>query len=107
MNRNARTKLDYMERESKSDNPRKERVNEREKDNKMKIKGNAENKNTKTHNLTVGDHVLLEQYKRNKWTTLYEPISYVIYKVNSSSIWARRVTDGRAICQIPRALSIL
>ena len=94
MNRHVRTKLDYMERESKTDNPRNERVNKRDDGYKMKIKGNAENKNSKSHNLTIGGHVLLEQNKRNKWTTPYELICYVIYKVKGASIWARRVTDG-------------
>ena len=94
MNRHVRTKLDYMERQSKTDNPRNERVNKRDNGYKMKIKGNAENKN-----LTIGDHVLLEQNKRNKWTTPYEPIRYVIYKVKGASIWGRRVTDGREVCR--------
>ena len=99
MNRHVRTKLDYMERESKTDNPRNERVNKSDNGYKMKIKGNAENKNSKSHNLTIGDHVLLEQNKRNKWTTPYEPIRYVIYKVKGASIRARRVTDGREVCR--------
>ena len=37
MNRHVRTKLDYMERESKTDNPRNERVNKRDNGYKMKI----------------------------------------------------------------------
>ena len=34
----------------------------------MRIKSNAENRNTKSHNLTVGDYVIFQQPKINKWT---------------------------------------
>ena len=51
----------------------------------------------KEHNFLVGDYVLLEQRKRNKWSTPYEPVFYTIIKVNGSAITARRVTDGREI----------
>ena len=63
MDRNVRIKLDYSQRESTIE---KQKVNERDKKYKMKIKHNTENKNTRFHNLTIGDYVLLKQNKVNK-----------------------------------------
>ena len=51
MDRKVRTKLDYSQRESTIE---KQKLNERDKEYKMKIKHNAENKNTIFHNLTIG-----------------------------------------------------
>ena len=79
MNRQVRTKIDYTERESRTEISKEEKVNKRDKGYKMKIKGNAENNNTNPHKFAVGVHVLLEQNKTNKWTTPYEPIQYIIY----------------------------
>ena len=96
MDRKVRTKLDYSQRESTIE---KQKVNERDKEYKMKIKHNAENKNTRFHNLTIGDYVLLKQNKVNKWTTPYEATYYTVYKIRGSTVWARRVTDGREVCR--------
>ena len=65
----------------------------------MKIKSNAENRTTKSHNLTIGDYVLFQQTKINKWTPLYDTKHYIVYKIRGSTIWARRVTDGREVCR--------
>ena len=40
---------------------------------------------------------MLKQTKRNKWTTAYELAFYTVYRIDGSSIAARRVTDGREI----------
>ena len=61
------------------------------------MKLNAEIRNTKQHNFVVGDYVLLRQAKKNKWSTAYEPAFYIIYRIDSSSTAARRVTDGREV----------
>ena len=45
----------------------------------------------------VGDHVLLKQKKRNKWSTAYEPAFYIVTRTYGSSIAARRITDGREV----------
>ncbi|CAC5366910.1 unnamed protein product [Mytilus coruscus] len=55
--------------------------------------------NTQEHAFQIGDYVLLEQTKRDKWTTAYEPAFYIVYKINGSAIRARRVTDGREMCR--------
>ena len=64
----------------------------------MKIKQNAQNKNTRQHDFVNGDLVLLKQKKTNKWSTAFEPAFYAITQVNGSSIAARRITDGRDVC---------
>jgi hypothetical protein len=47
----------------------------------------------------LGDYVLVIQTKRNKWTTAYEPAFYIIYRIEGSTISARRITDGRETCR--------
>ena len=66
-------------------------------DTKKRSKLNAENRNTKEHTFVVGDHVLLKQKKRNKWSTVYEPAFYIVTRTDGSSIAARRITDGREV----------
>ena len=73
MNRQIRTKLDYTERDPMIRKEKENNIKERDKIYKMKIKNCAENKNTGVHTFTIGDYVLLEQKKRNKWITPYEP----------------------------------
>jgi hypothetical protein len=43
------------------------------------------------------DYVLLEQNKRDKWSTAYEPAFYNIFAINGSTVGARRVSNGREI----------
>ena len=94
MNLQVRTKIDYKERESRAEISKEEKVNKRDKGYKMNIKVNAGNSNTNPHEFAVGGHV---QNTINKWTTPDEPIRYIIYKIRGSSIWARRITDGRKV----------
>ena len=88
MNRQVRTKLDHEMRES-SENARDTAINKRDEKYKEKCKQNAENRNTKEHNFIVGDHVLLKQKKRNKWSTAYEPAFYIVTRTDGSSFAAR------------------
>lgn len=72
-------------------------MNERDKCYKDEIKHQAENRNSKEHDFKIDDFVLLEQNKRQKWSTAYEPAFYIVFVVNGSTIGARSVTDGRKI----------
>ena len=94
MNRPVRTRLDYTV-------PRKERSSRDkmmdEKDRQYKEKMADEGGSSKEHNFVVGDHVLLRQRKRNKWSTPYEPVFYTVIKISGSAITARRITDGREV----------
>jgi transposase InsO family protein len=94
MNRPVRTKLDHRERNEQLRKPGNATVNRKDKEYKEKMRDNAQNRNTKEHNLTIGDHVLLKQSKKNKWSTAYEPWFYIITRVDGSSIVARRIQDG-------------
>ena len=91
MNRQIRTKLDYTERDPVIRNEKENNIKERDKIYKMKIKNYAENKNTGVHTFTIGDYVLLEQKKINKWMNPYEPEIYILYNRKGSSTWARRL----------------
>ena len=53
----------------------------------------AENRNTRKHDFKIGDYVLLvlEQNKRDKWSTAHEPAFYNIFVINGSADGARRV----------------
>ena len=92
MHRRVRTMMDTI-----SQKPEEDEVNERDFEYKEKVKKRAENRNTRDHNFIVGDYVLLKQAKRSKWTTAYEPNFYKIYRIDGSSIAARRVIDGRTV----------
>jgi len=105
MNRQVRTKLDLQTRES-SENVLETAINERDERYKQKLKQNAENMNTKAHDFIVGDHVLLKQNKRNKWSTAYEPALYTVIRTNGSSIAARRITDGREVHRDTREVKV-
>ena len=94
MNRTVRTKLDYENRISNTSDKEK-LINERDRQYKEKVKQKAENKNTKEHSFDVGDHVFLEQPKKNKWSTEYEPEIYIIYKIKRTNpvhgvLWGQR-----------------
>ncbi|XP_015756644.1 PREDICTED: uncharacterized protein LOC107336095 [Acropora digitifera] len=68
-----------------------------EKDRQYKEKMTDDGGSSKEHNFVVGDHVLLRQRKRNKWSTPYEPVFYTVIKISGSAITARRITGGREV----------
>ena len=92
MHRQVRTMIDTI-----SKKPEEEDMDKRDSEYKEKIKKSKENRNTKDHHFIVGDYVLLKQTKKNKWTTAYEPNFYKIYRIDGSSIAARRQMDGREV----------
>jgi len=40
-----------------------------------------------------------KQPRKNKWSTPYEPVFYVVCSIRGSQVTARRVTDGRTVCR--------
>ena len=95
MNRHVRTKLDYtMPRKERSS--RDKMVDEKDRQYKEKM---TDGGSSKEHNFVLGDHVLLRQRKRNKWSTPYEPVFYTVIKICGSAITARRITDGLEVRQ--------
>ena len=96
--RQVRTKLGYIQRKHNDrELTREKEINERDKCYKEKIKHKAENRNTRKHDFKIRDYVLLEQNKRDKWSTAYEPVFCNIFVINGSTVGARRVSDGREI----------
>ena len=63
------------------------------------MKQQRDGRKTRENRLLLGDYVLVKQPKKNKWSTPYEPVLYVVYSIQGSRITARRVTDGRTVCR--------
>ena len=67
---------------------------------KQKMKEHADHTSTVNHNISTGDIVLLRQRRRNKFSTPFEPIPYIMEKVKGTIITAKRTTDQRGITRI-------
>ena len=59
-----------------------------EKDRQYKERMADDGRSNEEHNFVVGDHVLLRQRKRNKWSIVYEPVFYTVTKISGSAITA-------------------
>ena len=94
----VRTKLDYIEPEPQR-NEKDDIIDRRDAVYKQKMKQQREGRKTRENNLLLGDYVLVKQPKKNKWSTPYEPVFYVVCSIHGSQITARRVTDGRTVCR--------
>lgn len=94
----ARTKLDYIEPEPQR-NEKDDVIDRRDAEYKQKMKHQREGRKTRENNLLLGDYVLVKQPKKNKWSTPFEPVFYVVCSIRGSQITARRVTDGRTVCR--------
>ena len=97
MNQKVRTKLNYQPGISENQIPKSEIINQHDREYEIKVKSNAENRNTRPHDIMLEDYVLLKQMKNNKYSTAFEPAFYIVYRIDGSSIAARRVTDGREV----------
>lgn len=65
---------------------------------KQKMKTYADNtRNTRDHNIRIGDTVLLRQRRHNKFSTPFEPTPYIAESVKGTMVTARRTTDQRKI----------
>ena len=91
MNRPIRTKLDHQARVIISNNPIDTTINRKDEQYEDRTTFNSHRRHTKEHNFIIGDHVLLNQKKTNKWSTVCEPAFYIITCVDGSSIAARRI----------------
>lgn len=75
-----RIKLDHIDPEAK--NPKRDDiVNHRDAEYKQRMKQQGEGRKTREGRLTLGDYVLVRQPKKNKWSTPYEPVFYVVYSI--------------------------
>ncbi|KAL9987152.1 hypothetical protein ACROYT_G001409 [Oculina patagonica] len=73
----VRTKLDYIEPEPQR-NEKDDIIDRRDAEYKQKMKQQREGRKTKENNLLLGDYVLVKQPRKNKWSTPYEPVFYVL-----------------------------
>ena len=65
---------------------------------KEKMKEYADHtRNTVNHNISTGDIVLVRQRRRNKFSTPFEPIPYIVERVHGTMITAERTTDQRRV----------
>ncbi len=95
--REIRTRIDYEHPDDQVNMGVNSDIDRRDAEYKRKMKEQRENKQYQKNNLILGDYVLVKQPKRNKWSTEFEPIFYMVIEIEGSKITARRVTDGRII----------
>ena len=97
MKRPVRTKLDHCPRQQDQD-MQDRCMDSRDKQYKEKITAQTGNRYLKEHKIQVDDFVLLKLPKKNKiWSTAYEPLFYIVIRIDGSSIAARRISDGREV----------
>ena len=63
------------------------------------MKQQRERRKTRENNLLLGDYLLVEQPRKNKWSTAFEPVFYVVCSICGSQVTARCMTDGRTVCR--------
>lgn len=73
-------------------------INQRDAEYRQKMKQKREGRKIKEKNLLLREYVLVEQPKKKKWSTPYEPVFYVLCSIQGSQRTARRVIDGRTVC---------
>ena len=93
-----RTKLDHTKPITQIDG-KDNSINQRDAQYKVKMKQKREGRNTKETKLLLGDYVLVKQAKKNKWSTPYEPVLYIVSGTKDSQVTARRTTDVRIVCR--------
>ena len=72
-----RTKLDHIQpKKNNIDDDNK--MNKKDAIDKQKMKQIREGRKTRELTLLLGDYVLVKQLKKNKWSTPYEPLFYVV-----------------------------
>ena len=47
--------------------------------------------------LILGDHILVTQPKKNKWTTPYRPVFYTVIDIQGPKVTVYRTTNGRTV----------
>ena len=89
----VRIKLDYIDPETKK-SEKDDTIDQRDSEYKQKMKQQREGRKTREGRLLQGDYVLVTQPKKNKWSTPYEPVFYIVYSIQGSRITARRAASS-------------
>ena len=94
--REIKIKVDYIK--SNRTEIEKKEIDEiiKSNDEIYKNKVNA-NKRSKEREFIAGDHELVKQLNRNKWSPQYEPTFYIVIEMKGSRVRAWRIYDGREI----------
>ncbi len=95
--RKIRTKLDHTVPEEMRQKIDQGEIDMKDKMYKLKIKQQQQNRYTRPSPFMVGDYVLLKQKKKDKYSTTFEPNFYIVYRIDGSSVAARRWRDGREV----------
>ena len=97
MNRQVRTKLDHFPVEL---SPKDKETREMDASYKKKVKQYHDTRhNSKRHKFQIGNAVVVKREKKRKTETIYEPYIYIITDIKGSTIFARRISDGKTICR--------
>ncbi|XP_032241119.1 uncharacterized protein K02A2.6 [Nematostella vectensis] len=97
MNREVRTKLEHFPTD-KPTQDREIRRNDSKYKEQTKMYHDKRHRATK-HKLAVGQAILIKRGKKTKAQTPYEPHIYTITEIKGSKVKARRIGDGKIICQ--------
>ena len=93
MNREIRTRLERFKTEAPAND---EEIRQNDKQYKCKIKQYHDKRHrARTHNITIGTAVVVKRDSKKKGQTPYEPHIYIVTHIKGSTIYARRLSDGK------------
>ncbi|CAB4017317.1 Hypothetical predicted protein [Paramuricea clavata] len=55
--------------------------------------------NSKRHKFQIGNEVVVKREKKRKTENIYEPYIYIITDIKGSTVFARRISDGKMMCR--------
>lgn len=84
----VRIKFDYINPETQQ-SEKDDIITQRDAEYKQRMKQQREGRNTRERTLFLGDYILVKQPKKNKYSTPYEPVVYIVYDIQGSRIKAR------------------
>ena len=97
MNRQIRTKIENF---PTSTSPRDEEIRIKDSKYKEKVrKYHDKRRQTREHKIKIGDAVIVKRETKRKVQTPYEPFIYIVTGVKGSTIYAKRLKDGKTTCR--------
>ena len=97
MNRQVRTKIEHFPTAS---SPKDKEVRSNDTRYKQQVKQYHDKRHkAKQHKLEVGNAVIVKREKKRKAETPFEPHIYIITGIKGSTIYARRLNDGKTTCR--------
>ena len=97
MNREVKTKLERFPTEA---SPKDEQVRGNDKRYKDQAKQYHDKRHrAEKHKMKVGNAVIVRRETKRKAETTYEPHIYIVTQIKGSTIFARRLSDGKGTCR--------